>query len=113
MPKSERQKRLHSEIFQVILKAKSHPCTRCKGVFPSVCMDFDHIPGFDKAFTIGSPANWTSVARIELEIAKTQLLCSNCHRIVTWERKNGREAAPYAGITENPRKRRRWRLTGR
>jgi hypothetical protein len=61
-------------------------------------MDFDHLPGFTKDFTIGSPANWTSVARIRAEIAKTQVLCSNCHRIVTWERKNG-EKIPQTPLT--------------
>jgi len=106
---SERQKRLHKEIFEAIKAAKARPCARCHDTFPSVCMDFDHLPEQKKLFTIGSPANWTSIARIEAEIAKTQLLCSNCHRIVTWERKNGREAEPYQGDRKRMRLRSRFR----
>lgn len=53
-----------------------------------MCMDFDHLPQYPKAFNIGTPKYWTSVGRIAGEIAKTQVLCSNCHRIVTWQRKN-------------------------
>lgn len=94
MPRADRQKKLHAEIYQLIIEAKDAPCARCKGRFPSVCMDFDHLPGFEKKFTIGSPANWTSVGRIKAEIAKTQVVCSNCHRIITWERKNGLTLLP-------------------
>src|ERR1700735_5065840 len=84
-----RQQRLRCEIHKVIVAAKEVPCARCSHVYPSVCMDFDHLPGYEKTINIGSPKNWTSVARIRTEIAKCQVLCSNCHRIVTWERKYG------------------------
>lgn len=82
-----RQQRLRSQIHALIVSAKEVPCARCGHVYPSVCMDFDHLPGFEKTINIGSPKNWTSVSRIKAEITKCQVLCSNCHRIVTWERK--------------------------
>jgi hypothetical protein len=53
-------------------------------------MDFDHLPAFEKEFNIGSPSNWSSVSRVRKEIEKTQVVCSNCHRIITWERKYGK-----------------------
>lgn len=86
---TERRKRLHAEIFKIITEAKDVPCADCGHVFPTVCMDFDHLPGFKKDFTIGSPSNWTSISRIKREIAKTEVVCSNCHRIRTHARKNG------------------------
>src|ERR1700744_4325447 len=109
MSRNERQRRLHAEIHKVITDAKSVPCVRCGGFYPSVCMDFDHLPHLRKEFTIGSPVNWTTVERIRREIAKTQVLCSKCHRIVTWERKNHRTVEPYAGIMPEKPSKRVWR----
>jgi hypothetical protein len=88
--KRDRQQRVRCEIHAIIVAAKEVPCARCSHVFPSVCMDFDHLPEHEKLINIGSPKNWTSVQRIRTEIAKCQVLCSNCHRIVTYERKYAR-----------------------
>lgn len=86
---TERRKRLHAEIFRIITEAKDRPCADCGLSFPTVCMDFDHLPHHEKSFTIGSPSNWTSIPRIKREIAKCEVVCSNCHRIRTHDRKNG------------------------
>jgi hypothetical protein len=51
-------------------------------------LDFDHRPGEKKLFTIGGPAfSNKSWASIELEIAKCDVRCANCHRIMTKTRK--------------------------
>jgi hypothetical protein len=47
-------------------------------------MDFDHV-GEDKLMNIAKMAG-LSWARIEAEIAKCEVVCSNCHRIRTWQR---------------------------
>jgi 5-methylcytosine-specific restriction endonuclease McrA len=55
----------------------SHPCVDCGETDPLV-LEFDHIA--DKAFTIGEglrDRNWESVLA---EIAKCDVVCSNCHR---------------------------------
>lgn len=64
------------------------PCIDCGGVFPWCVMDFDHRPGEVKEFGIGRVGHYrttpTTIARLEKEIAKCDLVCANCHRIRTW-----------------------------
>ncbi len=49
-------------------------------------LDFDHLPGMDKKAHISKMfrAAWADVVK---EIAKCQILCGNCHRIATAERR--------------------------
>jgi len=53
-------------------------------------LDFDHLPGFVKSFSIGSRM-FTKRATLEAEIAKCEVVCANCHRIRTAKR---RKATP-------------------
>lgn len=66
------------------LKAE-RPCYDCGGVFPPEAMDFDHISG-KKLFQVaqGKSHRWEIVRE---EIDKCQLVCSNCHRIRTKQRR--------------------------
>lgn len=65
---------------------KSAPCTDCMQVFPPCVMDFDHISD-NKEWNVGKMANSKySFERIKAEIAKCELVCSNCHRIRTYKR---------------------------
>lgn len=61
------------------LKAK--PCRDCGRTFPPECMDFDHVRG-TKRHGVGR----MKLQRMDFlmkEIAKCDLVCSNCHRIRT------------------------------
>jgi hypothetical protein len=66
---------------------KSRPCMDCGGTFPPVCMDFDHRPGETKINNVGSLCAWLNQQLILDEIAKCDLVCSNCHRIRTFQRR--------------------------
>jgi hypothetical protein len=57
-------------------------CMDCGYNESAVALDFDHLPEFDKLFTIGNNAQ-RSWAAIEAEIAKCDVVCANCHRIRT------------------------------
>jgi hypothetical protein len=60
------------------------PCADCKQMFPAVCMDFDHLPGFRKFKGIAKMVqDGHTRERIEAEMAKCELVCANCHRIRT------------------------------
>ena len=72
---------------------KSNPCQRCGNSYHPTAMDFDHLPGFKKVFEVNGQGMMRTRTAVEAEIAKCQLLCAVCHRIVTWERKTG-EAIP-------------------
>jgi hypothetical protein len=67
---------------------KSAPCTDCGVTFPPECMDFDHIPEKgEKVAPVGHLFSSASQERLEAEIAKCELVCSNCHRIRTKNRR--------------------------
>ena len=56
-------------------------------------LDWDHLPGSEKLFSIGQE-KFRPIAQLEAEIAKCELVCANCHRIRTVTRK--RLAKPEA-----------------
>lgn len=70
---------------------KNRPCADCLKSYPPYVMDFDHLPGFSKRFTIsqyirenGHKPN--ARALLAAEIAKCQPVCANCHRERTHKR---------------------------
>jgi hypothetical protein len=64
-------------------------CIQC-GIADVRVLDFHHLDKNGKEGSIGKAAalNW-SEDRILKEIAKCEVLCSNCHRILHWEERNG------------------------
>lgn len=68
------------------LKSKT-PCMDCKESYPYYVMDFDHVRGRKQA-NVAELINTLSKKRIDEEISKCEIVCSNCHRIRTHERKN-------------------------
>lgn len=74
-------------IKEKIRKLKSVPCAECGGTFDPVCMDFDHLPEFDKVQDISKMKKRRMAwATIEAEIAKCEVVCANCHRLRTKDR---------------------------
>lgn len=70
------------KISDYIDAQKNAPCVDCGRSFPSICMDFDHLDG--KLWGISQMRNkGMSLAAIDAEIAKCELVCANCHRIRT------------------------------
>lgn len=65
-------------------KLKSGPCTDCNQTFPPVAMEWDHIS--NNKFLAVSKMSQYSLERSRKEIAKCELVCSNCHKIRTWNR---------------------------
>lgn len=74
---------------QMLDEIKSVPCADCGGVFPPECMDFDHLPEYEKSFNVGGAVTtrraWASVLA---EIEKCEVVCANCHRIRTRQRRD-------------------------
>jgi hypothetical protein len=67
------------------LKEKS-PCLDCKEYYPYYVMDFDHVRGKKQA-NVMELIPTLSKKRIDQEIAKCEIVCSNCHRVRTHNRK--------------------------
>jgi len=67
------------------LKTKT-PCVDCGINYPYYVMDFDHVRG-QKHANVMELVSTLSKKRIDEEIAKCEIVCSNCHRIRTHMRK--------------------------
>lgn len=66
---------------------QDRPCTDCKIKYHYSQMDFDHLAS--KKNNIAKLTNSAaSIKTIKEEIAKCELVCSNCHRLRTWNRMN-------------------------
>ena len=66
---------------------KRAPCTDCGLSYPPYVMDFDHLEGVAKKGLVAHSVNQGQVRKTKEEIAKCELVCSNCHRIRTHDRK--------------------------
>ena len=67
-------------------------CVDCRIKDPRV-LDFDHVKGakqFEVSFLIGSACSLQSILE---EVKKCVVRCANCHRIVTWERRQKKESS--------------------
>jgi hypothetical protein len=89
----KKQIRVTSDRNQAILKEevneiKSQPCMDCGVSYPPYVMDFDHRPGVDKGGLVSKLVGNGSRKRVYEEIAKCDVVCSNCHRIRTHMRRN-------------------------
>jgi hypothetical protein len=75
------------EIRDIIIKHKNFPCIDCGLEYPWYVMDFDHVRG-EKKFDLSVAAQkGRSIKSILDEIAKCELVCSNCHRERTFNRR--------------------------
>lgn len=63
------------------------PCKDCGVQYPYYVMDFDHID--DKKILVSKVINNGSWVQVKAEIAKCEIVCSNCHRARTYKRITG------------------------
>lgn len=73
-------------VRELLTALKENPCADCGGSFPAECMDFDHLPQYEKRFVI-SQGKSMPLEELLNEIAKCDLVCANCHRIRTNKRR--------------------------
>ena len=87
--KSEKASKAKQKAFlaQYIrdLKEKT-PCMDCGEYYPYYVMDFDHVRG-RKQKNVMELIPTLSKKKIDEEIAKCEIVCSNCHRYRTHLRK--------------------------
>lgn len=78
---------LRREMTDVIKVGQG--CADCGYNADPIALDFDHLPGTDKiaavATMVGDAKGWEMIIA---EIAKCEVVCSNCHRIRTRDRRN-------------------------
>jgi hypothetical protein len=83
--KKRKQNKQESKRWVYNYKLRHSVCAECKVSYPPHILDFDHIK--DKSFGISRALQLgTSLEKIKKEIAKCEIVCSNCHRQRTYER---------------------------
>lgn len=74
------------KMADFIREQKSKPCQDCGIQYPPYIMDFDHRVGSDKSMDVSRMTGCGSWKKLELEISKCDVVCSNCHRKRTYDR---------------------------
>jgi hypothetical protein len=88
--KSEKSevRRTKAYLSRYIQDLKSRtPCMDCKIQYPYYVMDFDHVRG-RKQKNVMELIPTLSKKKIDEEIAKCEIVCSNCHRVRTHIRRS-------------------------
>jgi hypothetical protein len=80
---SNTRKRVQDYVRQI---KQITPCADCGVLYPYYVMDFDHIDG-DKKFNLANSTQQGFLI-VKKEIEKCEVVCSNCHRIRTHNRKH-------------------------
>ncbi len=83
----EMYSRNHIKNFIRNLK-ETTPCVDCEQLHPYYKMQFDHLPEYEKLFTIAKFYDYTmDLVVIINEIRKCELVCANCHTDRTHNRR--------------------------
>lgn len=64
---------------------ESGPCMDCGVSYPYYVMEYDHIED-NKIRSVAKITSNGSMDQVIKEITKCDLICSNCHKVRTWER---------------------------
>jgi len=83
---NEVKRRHDHKKVEIMRERKSVPCTDCGIQYPPYVMDFDHVRGI-KEFHIAMSVQHVSIKRLNAEMDKCDVVCSNCHRIRTYNRR--------------------------
>lgn len=74
-------------------------CADCGYNAHPAALDFDHLPEFTKRVNISRMMGRTRASLLR-ELAKCECVCSNCHRIRTYERRRSAGGSP--DVTAGP-----------
>lgn len=85
---SDGKARMRARNRQIVIKAKDRPCTDCGVKYHPYVMDFDHRPDEKKRGEVSDIASCNGLKVLLAEIAKCDVVCSNCHRLRTLQRRD-------------------------
>lgn len=89
--RKEYYKKMHARRWQelrtYIQQEKDKPCADCGQRFGYWCMDFDHKNPANKIMDVSHATRTRSKKLVQQEIAKCDVICSNCHRTRSFRNK--------------------------
>lgn len=87
--KNRQKQSRHRNIAFIREHKQGKRCADCKEDYPYWMLEFDHLPEHEKLFTIGGRrARDFTLQQLVDEIAKCDIVCSNCHKNRTYWRQN-------------------------
>jgi hypothetical protein len=90
-----------TEQVAFIRMLREVPCVDCGQRYPPYMMDFDHRDPRTKEFEITRVAGRVSMTKLLNEIAKCDIVCSNCHRERTYRQQLALKSAGVAQLVEH------------
>ena len=85
---ANKRRNKYRDLMRVYINGvKNISCMDCGIKFPPFVMDFDHRDKGDKEVEVGRMINggW-SKEKVDKEIRKCDIVCSNCHRVRTYSK---------------------------
>ena len=81
-----RNRRKKEKLRNIMREQKAKPCADCGNEYLFYVMDFDHREGEEKMAHVSKLVQRMNLQRLLDEIAKCDVVCSNCHRVRTYQR---------------------------
>jgi hypothetical protein len=75
---------------KLLAHLRTKPCLDCGGTFPFFVMQFDHRDPREKKYLVSQMVGRAGTGTILAEVAKCDIVCSNCHRERTYWRRFAR-----------------------
>jgi hypothetical protein len=88
-PYIERRRTRWRNQAALLDRLRDQPCEDCGRRFPACAMDFDHRDPADKRAQVTQMIGRAGTASILAEAAKCDIVCANCHRVRTYNRRSG------------------------
>ncbi len=90
-PEAERRRqqwhRRRREQMDLLIRLRQLPCADCGGTFPICAMEFDHRDASEKNGLVSAMAGRVKIRTLLEEIAKCDIVCTNCHRDRSYRRR--------------------------
>jgi hypothetical protein len=83
----DNKKRYDAKVLDLLNGLKNVPCADCSRRYRPYIMDFDHVRGTKLGNISDMAKNQVSKQRLLDEVAKCDVVCSNCHRERTHKRR--------------------------
>lgn len=97
-PRIEDQRARWRHRADLLDRLRSVPCADCRGTFAQCSMDFDHRDAATKVRSVTRMIHG-SIDRMMAEVDKCDIVCANCHRLRTFERRRS-EGTAQAGVAQ-------------
>jgi hypothetical protein len=86
-PNLERKRAAWRAQAELLDRLRDVPCVDCRQRFAPCAMDFDHRDPDMKRYTVSRMIGRAGTERILAEVAKCDIVCANCHRFRTFDRR--------------------------